>query len=69
MAQASPEMISASGWVALFTEVNNMAQLKKWLLIALSVVVFVLAITMVKNVYAGKPIISLNSPVSFPVDI
>lgn len=46
-----------------------MAQLKKWLLIALSVVVFVLAITMVKNVYAGNPIISLNSPVSFPVDI
>ncbi|BDZ73630.1 hypothetical protein GCM10025856_13490 [Methylophaga marina] len=69
MAQASPEMISVSDWVALFTEVNNMAQLKKWLLIALSVVVFVLAITMVKNVYAGKPIISLNSPVSFPVDI
>ncbi len=46
-----------------------MAQLKKWLLIALSIVVFVLTITMVKNVYAGKPIISLNSPVSFPVDI
>ncbi|KKM95908.1 hypothetical protein LCGC14_1183420 [marine sediment metagenome] len=46
-----------------------MAQLKKWLVIVLSISVFLITITMVKNVYAGKPIISLNSPVSFPVDI
>lgn len=62
-------MILDSGWVALFTEVINMAKLKKSLVIVLSIALFLLALMMVKNVYAGKPIISLNSPVSFPVDI
>lgn len=46
-----------------------MTRMKKWLVIVFSIAVFLLGTMMVKNVYAGKPIISLNSPVSFPVDI
>ena len=46
-----------------------MATLKKSLVIVLYIALFLLALMMVRNVYAGKPIISLNSPVSFPVDI
>ncbi|EEF79829.1 hypothetical protein [Methylophaga thiooxydans] len=42
---------------------------KKFVLSTLVIVVLLLASTMLHNVYAGKPFISLNAPVSFPVDI
>ena len=42
---------------------------KKFVLSTLAIVVLLLASNMIHNVYAGKPIISLNAPVSFPVDI
>jgi len=46
-----------------------MLGIKKIGLILIAIVVVIMASTMMQKVYAGKPVISLNSPVSFPVDI
>lgn len=46
-----------------------MSRLKKVATMVLAVGLLVLGGLMTHNVYAGKPVISLNSPVSFPVDI
>ncbi len=42
---------------------------KKIILISVAVGVSLVIMLMLHNAYAGKPFISLNSPVSFPVDI
>lgn len=42
---------------------------KRKIIVLLSLVFLILAFTVIHNVYAGKPTINLNSPVSFPVDI
>lgn len=44
-------------------------RIKKIAVSVLAIAVLIIASSMAHNVYAGKPIISLNSPVSFPVDI
>lgn len=44
-----------------------MRRTKKLLLISAAVLLFVLLLML--NAFAGQPFISLNSPVSFPVDI
>lgn len=47
-----------------------MMSLKKALLIGVSILLVVVLSLMIHNVWAGgKSVISLNSPVSFPVDI
>jgi hypothetical protein len=58
-----------SGWVGFYMEETNMSCLKKVATMVLAVGLLVLGGLMAHNVYAGKPAISLNSPVSFPVDI
>jgi hypothetical protein len=58
-----------SGWVDFYMEETNMSRLKKVATMVLAVGLLVLGGLMALNVYAGKPAISLNSPVSFPVDI
>jgi ABC-type lipoprotein release transport system permease subunit len=63
------ETILDSDWVDIYREVSQMLRLKKIILILITVIVLIIASSMAHNVYAGKPIISLNSPVSFPVDI
>jgi len=42
---------------------------KKVIYVSLSALLLLLAFALVDKAYAGKPFISLNSPVSFPVDI
>jgi len=42
---------------------------KRMVLAGLSVILLMLTFTLIHKAYAGKPTISLNSPVSFPVDI
>ena len=42
---------------------------KKMIFISLSAFLLLLAFALVHKAYAGKHVISLNSPVSFPVDI
>ncbi|MDO8828132.1 hypothetical protein [Methylophaga sp.] len=42
---------------------------KKVLLIGASILLIALLSLMIHNAWAGKSVISLNSPVSFPVDI
>ncbi len=46
-----------------------MNRAKKILLISAAAVLLLISVLMLHNAYAGKPFISLNSPVSFPVDI
>lgn len=46
-----------------------MISLKKALLIGVSIILVVVLSLMIHNAWAGKSVISLNSPVSFPVDI
>lgn len=46
-----------------------MVSLKKVLLIGGAITLILVLSLMIHNAWAGKPIISLNSPVSFPVDI
>ena len=46
-----------------------MQRAKKIIFISVAVMLFLLSALMLHNAYAGKPFISLNSPVSFPVDI
>lgn len=47
-----------------------MMSLKKAMLIGISIVLVVILSLMIHNAWAGgKSVISLNSPVSFPVDI
>ncbi len=47
-----------------------MMSLKKAVLIGISIVLVVILSLMIHNAWAGgKSVISLNSPVSFPVDI
>ncbi|SMN10969.1 hypothetical protein SPBRAN_1184 [uncultured Candidatus Thioglobus sp.] len=41
---------------------------KKWRIL-LIVCGLLMALVLVQKTYAGKPVISLNSPASFPVDI
>jgi hypothetical protein len=43
--------------------------LKRILLIGASIMLLVVLSLMIHNAWAGKSVISLNSPVSFPVDI
>ncbi len=50
-------------------EETAMSRLKKLATIILAVGLLLLGGLMAHNVYAGKTVISLNSPVSFPVDI
>ncbi len=47
----------------------NTASRKRFLLVVFLTILFVFSSAMLHKVYAGKPTISLNSPVSFPVDI
>ncbi len=42
---------------------------KRMIVAGLSIILLMLAFTLVHKAYAGKPTISLNSPASFPVDI
>lgn len=42
---------------------------KKALLISVSTLLLAAVSLMLHNAWAGKPVISLHSPVSFPVDI
>jgi hypothetical protein len=42
---------------------------KRMILAGLSIILLMLAFTLVHKAHAGKPTISLNSPASFPVDI
>lgn len=42
---------------------------KRVLLIGASMLLLVILSLMIHNAWAGKSVISLNSPVSFPVDI
>lgn len=42
---------------------------KRILLIGVSILLSVVLSLMIHNAWAGKSVISLNSPVSFPVDI
>ncbi len=46
-----------------------MSRFKKLAAIMTTVGLILMGGLMAHNVYAGKPIISLNAPVSFPVDI
>lgn len=46
-----------------------MQRVKKIILVGTGVLLFALLLVIMFNAYAGKPFISLNSPVSFPVDI
>lgn len=46
-----------------------MNRVKKIILISAAAVLLLMCVLMLHNAYAGKPFISLNSPVSFPVDI
>ena len=46
-----------------------MVRLKKRVLTIIAFIVLVTAFMLAHKVYAGNPVISLNSPVSFPVDI
>lgn len=62
-------MWSALGWLDFYMEKTNMSGLKKLAAIALVVGLIILGGLMAHNVYAARPVISLNSPVSFPVDI
>jgi preprotein translocase subunit SecG len=52
----------------LFNTINNTLN-KSMLTIILMFLFFILTISLMHNVYAGKPTISLNAPASFPVDI
>ncbi len=42
---------------------------KRMIFAGLSIILLILAFTLIHKAYAGKPTISLNSPASFPVDI
>jgi len=42
---------------------------KRMILTGLSIILLMLAFTLIHKAYAGKPTISLNSPASFLVDI
>lgn len=42
---------------------------KRMIVAGLSIILLLLAFTLIHKAYAGKPTISLNSPASFPVDI
>lgn len=46
-----------------------MTRTRKIILISAAAVLLLVSALMLHNAYAGKPFISLNSPVSFPVDI
>lgn len=46
-----------------------MSRFKKLAAIVMAIGLVLLGSLMAHNVYAGKPVISLNAPVSFPVDI
>lgn len=46
-----------------------MSRFKKLATLMMTIGLILLGGLMAHNVYAGKPVISLNSPVSFPVDI
>jgi len=46
-----------------------MMMFKRVLLIGASILLIVVLSLMIHNAWAGKSVISLNSPVSFPVDI
>ena len=42
---------------------------KRMVVISLCIVLLALTSVLIHKAYAGKPTISLNSPVSFPIDI
>ncbi|MDX1574416.1 MAG: hypothetical protein R3341_10350 [Methylophaga sp.] len=46
-----------------------MNRAKKMLFISIAAALLLMCVMLLHNAYAGKPFISLNSPVSFPVDI
>lgn len=46
-----------------------MLLLKRIVLAATGILLVLVLSLMIHNAWAGKPVISLNSPVSFPVDI
>lgn len=46
-----------------------MHRAKKIVFISMATVLFILLVLVLHSAYAGKPFISLNAPVSFPVDI
>ena len=46
-----------------------MQRAKKILLISMATALFILLLLVLHSAYAGKPFISLNAPVSFPVDV
>jgi hypothetical protein len=50
-------------------EETNMSRFKKLAAIMVAVGLLLLGGLVVHNAYAAKSVISLNSPVSFPVDI
>lgn len=46
-----------------------MQRVKKMLFISITLLLFLAFLLVLHDAYADKPIISLNAPVSFPVDI